>query len=114
MHTTTHEGSPAMTTTDQPKATTTLVWISVLGAAETLIEATLRDQRVLVDRDTLHLMASSAREANLTGEAETSAFCEAIRHAPQDGVSGLYDVTDLGGGWDEWQWMLVEEETASA
>ena len=88
---------------------TTLTWVDVMGLPEQLIEATITGGRVLVDEGTLGTMESSILAAQMTDAEDTAAYAAEIRSTPRDPETGLFDVTGIGGGWDMWQQMIVEE-----
>lgn len=87
---------------------TTMTWIDVMGLPEQTIEATILGERVLVDEDTLGTMESSILEAQMTDADDVAAYAAAIRSTQRDAETGLFDVTNIGGGWDMWSQMIVD------
>jgi hypothetical protein len=86
---------------------TQMTWIDVMGLPETVIDVTVwsdlsLEPKVLVDEDTLGVMESSILDAELFDDATTREFAKAISEAPRHEATGLFDVTELGGGWDNW------------
>lgn len=88
--------------------TTRAVWISVMGGPHVKIDVhyDYAARVVLVTDATLATMARTFREAGIFDDATSAETANAILAAPR--LDGLADVTELGGGWDQWQDMIVE------
>ncbi len=86
--------------------TTAMAWIDVLGLPYQGIDATVIGQRVFVDEDTLGTMESSILGTVLFDDVTTREMADAIRSTPRDPETGLFDVTEVGGGWATWSQQL--------
>ncbi len=83
-------------------------WIDVMGSPYVEIAADFNadTQRVTVDAGTLHRMADAIEAAGILPDADADATTAAIR-ATAD-IDGRYDVTEAGGDWNLWQWLIAE------
>ncbi len=90
---------------------TQFVWIDVVGLPLQIIEAEVLGGRIMVDEDTLGTMESSILEAQLTDEQSTQEYAATLRDLPRDQFTGFFDVTDIGGGWEMWQDMKLDDES---
>ncbi len=96
---------------------TRFAWIDVTGSPFVEIAALVifgdgpEDGHVLVDAATRDRMAETAIAAQLTSAENDAAWAAAIRAMPAapDDWPGLFDATELGGGWAMWQDMRLTE-----
>ncbi len=90
------------------KMPTQMTWIDVMGLPVQYIETYVYGEHVYVDEDNLGTMESSVLMAELTDDESTQEYAAAIRNTPRDTHSALFDVTEVGGGWSNWEQMIAE------
>jgi hypothetical protein len=90
----------ATTTNDTIRVPVRLAFISMLGY-DCTIDGQTDGSRILVDADTLVRMADAIVESGIAGE-DGGESAQAIRLTPRDKATGLFDVTEFGGGYDNW------------
>lgn len=81
---------------------TQVSWISTMGY-ESIIDAVVDEvaKTVRVDAPTLIKMAHDSLDARIVGDEDSIGLAMSILSVPV-GPSSLYDVTEVGGGWDVW------------
>ena len=80
-----------------------MVWIDVMGPEPCYVEALVDDdeRKVYVGRETLGVMIDAIRTAGIFGDEDTEGIVEGLQQSPRR--HGLVDVTEMGGGFDNWQ-----------
>lgn len=93
-------------------ATVKVNWISVMGGPEVDIDVTFDfdRERVLVDAETLMVMATTWMQSGIVPDADAVASAAGILAVKPDSA-GRYDVTMVGGGWAHWIDDRLDPET---